>query len=615
MTVPDRVLLAAADENVVIGASGLLADFNDAGLLAPIDVLSAMTIGRIGGEQNPQVLLAAALAVRGTRHGHVCVRLATQHEAVFVDGQTAIDTDLLAWPAVEGWIAAVAASDIVGSVGDDTPLVLVDDRLYLQRYYSYEESIAGIIDAAVAEGVTPLDPAVAELLDEAFSADSAAEPNQQRVAAEIALGSRLAVIAGGPGTGKTYTIAAMLSALAQADGAFPTVALVAPTGKAAARLGEALTSAAEQLDGPARDRLLNVKSSTIHRLLGFHRERGRFAHDKDNRLPYDMVIVDEMSMVSLTLAAKLLSALRDDATLVMVGDPDQLVSIEAGTVLADIMGPARDDSSAVAGGSVGGSGGRTIENHIVVLDKVHRFTEGGAIAKLSVAIRRGDADAAVELLQTGSDDLVWIPDSSGDALSELATRVIDHRVKLVELSKTIGSTDEALAQLNELAVLAAHRNGPQSVDYWRRLIEHGLDEKFPGMRARSEWYPGQPIMITANDRTLDLYNGDIGVTVETEDGLRVAFKGAEIRTFHRSHIGEHATVHAMTIHKSQGSQYNEVVVVLPPGSSPLLTRELLYTAVTRAAKKVALLGPEDTIRQAINRPVERATGLGVRLWD
>jgi exodeoxyribonuclease V alpha subunit len=179
---------------------------------------------------------------------------------------------------------------------------------------------------------------------------------------------------------------------------------------------------------------------------------------------------------------------------------------------------------------------------------------------------------------------------------------------------TEGRIEDALGELDQMAVLSAHHQGPQSVDRWRRRIEDALDERFGGLRFGNEWYPGQPIMITSNDYTLDLYNGDIGVTVATDDGLRVAFDRGGIRTFPRSHIGDHATVHAMTIHKSQGSGFKEVVVALPVESSRLLTRELLYTAVTRASEKVTLIGDEAVIRRAVNRSVERASGLGVRLW-
>jgi exodeoxyribonuclease V alpha subunit len=364
------------------------------------------------------------------------------------------------------------------------------------------------------------------------------------------------------------------------------------------------------LDETAKERLAGVEASTIHRLLGYHPARGRFRHDKDNRLPYDLVIVDEMSMVSLPLAARLLAAVRDDASVVLVGDPDQLESIEAGTVLADIVGPAASEN---VGEIVVGN--PPIANRVTVLDRGHRFEATGGIADFADAVRRGDADEAIRLLASGSEDLEWVGDESSDVFRAVVDRIVSHRIRLVEIAMTEGRIEDALGELDQMAVLSAHHQGPQSVDRWRRRIEDALDERFGGLRFGNEWYPGQPVMITSNDYTLDLYNGDIGVTVATDDGLRVAFGRGGIRTFPRSHIGDHATVHAMTIHKSQGSGFKEVVVALPVESSRLLTRELLYTAVTRAEERVTIIGDEAVIRHAVNRSVQRASGLGVRLWE
>ena len=316
-----------------------------------------------------------------------------------------------------------------------------------------------------------------------------------------------------------------------------------------------------------------------------------------------------MSMVSLPLAARLLAAVRDDATVVLVGDPYQLESIEAGTVLADIVGPAGSDGS-----EKGSSARPPIADHVVVLDRVHRYEEGGEIADFADAVRTGNADEAIRLLSTGSESLAWVHGDSGKDFDPLVERITEHRTSLVEMARDPGRLADALAALGDLAVLSAHHRGPQSVDQWRQLIEAALDERYPGLRFGAEWYPGQPVMITTNDYRLNLFNGDIGVTVETDDGPKVAFGRGGIRTFPRSHIGDHVTVHAMTIHKSQGSQFNEVVVALPAESSRLLTRELLYTAVTRASDRVTLVGDEAVIRHAINRSVERASGLGVRLW-
>jgi exodeoxyribonuclease V alpha subunit len=595
----ERTRLAAHSSMTVVSASGLLADFNDAGILAPLDVTAAQTVGRLHGEHDEQVLLVAALAVRSTRYGHVCVRLPTLREAVVVDGADPEEIEALPWPDPAAWATAVAGSRLVGDGTGDHPLVLVDDRLYLERYFRFEQQVAGLIGARLQGQTSPTPPVVDERLSSLLG-----DSTSQLRAARIALEGKLAVIAGGPGTGKTYTIGALLVALAEADpDHFPLVAVCAPTGKAAARLGEAITDQAAATGNPVvTEALAGVSPSTIHRLLGWTWGRSRFARNAHNRLPHDLVIVDEMSMVSLPLAARLLAAVRDDATVVLVGDPFQLESIEAGTVLADIVGPAADDQPPAA----------PIRERVTVLDRVYRFEEDSVIASFAEAVRRGDDAIALDLL-TDSGQLRWVRNTDGDEFDELWSTVIDQRARLVELARTQDAAG-ALEALTEVAVLCAHRHGPAGVSGWSRHIESALDERYPGLRWKGEWYPGRPVMITRNDYVLDLYNGDIGVAVGPPERMQAVFERGELRTFPLSHLTEHTTVHAMTIHKSQGSQFDQVVVVLPDEESRLLTRELLYTAVTRAKQKVWLVGSEAVIRQAIHRSVQRASGLGDLLW-
>jgi exodeoxyribonuclease V alpha subunit len=688
----DRVTQATDQPRLVISTDGLLATFNDLGVLNPLDVQAAQTIGRMLGEDNESVLLAAALTVRGTRFGHVCIRLDVVRDAVVVDGQDPEEIEQLPWPDIDDWAQSVASSPLVGNGTGDDPLVFEDGRLYLERYYRYEQQVAGqilsrivppvrgegpsglrpevggrspdgakIVDQPELEFVRPgllgeapsdsevvddgdapivlplqraegpsgfdsvgdgdapivpprqrgegpsgrrpevggqLHPKTQEMLADLLTPNGSS-PTRQHDAALLALTSKVAVIAGGPGTGKTHTIAAMLAALA-AGGDFPTVALCAPTGKAAARLGEAINALATELDDPqVTEALATVAPSTIHRLLGWSWDRGRFAHHEKNRLPHDLVIVDEMSMVSLLMAAKLLAAVGDDATVVLVGDPYQLESIEAGTVLADIVGAGQGPDAPIA-------------SQVVVLDRVHRFEEDSAIADFAEAVRTGDADAAVELLRSGGEHLGWAEDRKGPTFDEMWSRVLEQRIRMVELASA-GRGVEAMSALNSVAVLCARRTGSDGVSVWGREIERALDERFTGLRWGGDWYPGRPVMITKNDYRLELYNGDIGVCVETKDGLRVLFDRDAGRAFPPSHLGLHTTVHAMTIHKSQGSQFDEVVVVLPGESSRLLTRELLYTAVTRASSRVSIVGSEEVVRSAVTRSVQRASGLGDRL--
>ncbi|MET0831287.1 MAG: exodeoxyribonuclease V subunit alpha [Acidimicrobiia bacterium] len=603
--VTDRLLAATESRSTVVATHGLLAAFNDAGVLAPIDILAAQTIARLLGETDQQAVLAAALTIRGTRFGHVCIDVATLREAVVVDGQEPEVVDSLPWPDPEEWSTAIAGSVLVGDGAGDEPLALVDGRLYLERYLRYEEQIAGLLTERLRRPTRSLPPAAPTMLDRLLGPDAV----RQRQAVVQATTGDVTVIAGGPGTGKTFTIGALLATLAtDASTPFPLVAVCAPTGKAAARVGEGLAALAARVDDPlVGERLLAVDPSTIHRLLGWSRERGRFAHDARQRLPHDLVIVDEMSMVSLPMAAKLLQAVRDDASVVLVGDPFQLESIEAGTVLADIAGPAVEPGSTTAKAP-------PIAGHVVVLDRVHRFGEEGVIADFTDAVRRGDADTAVAQLAGGHDELRWVEDRAHPAFGPLWDDVVEHRTRLVELAAS-GDAAATLAALPELAVLCARREGRGGVSRWRQEVEPSLDERFPGLRYKGEWYPGRPVMITRNDRTLELYNGDIGVCVATPEGLRAVFDRGGLRMFPLSHLGEHTTVHAMTIHKSQGSQFGSVVVVLPGEPSPFVTRQLLYTAATRASDRVWVVADEATVRDAVTRSVQRASGLRERLWD
>lgn len=605
-----RVEAATRGPRIVVDAFGLLASFNDGGALSPLDVHAATIIARLWGETDERVMLAAALAVRGTRFGHVCIDVGSQREALVVEGQPPEVVDALPWPDPAEWVSAVRDSSMVGDGGGEEPLVHVDDRLYLERYFRYEKRFFDLIEARALAPDTDLEPEVRAALDRLLPPFLGGRPNLQHPAGAHALAGKLTVIAGGPGTGKTYTVAKMLEALAHAGGSFPRVALCAPTGKAAARLKEVVEEHAARAGNPiVRERMESVQNSTIHRLLGFSPERGRFAHRARNPLPHDLVIVDEMSMVSLPLAAKLTAAVRVDASLVLAGDPYQLESIEAGTVLADIVGPAAESPDAKESDVAASIAGR-----VVILERVHRFEERGSIADFAGAVRDGDPDRAVALLGRDVDALDWIRDRSGSASRRLRERVFDHRVRLVEEASELGNEETALAVLGTLAVLCAHREGPGSVEQWRRDIEDALDERFPGLKYGGEWYPGRPLMITANDYNLGLYNGDIGVVVQTIEGLRVVFERGGLRSFPPGYLGEHATVHALTIHKSQGSQFKDVVVSLPSESSRLLTRELLYTAVTRASRRVTLIGEEPVIRIAVERSVQRASGLRSRLW-
>jgi exodeoxyribonuclease V alpha subunit len=462
--------------------------------------------------------------------------------------------------------------------------------------------------------------------------------SRQCLAAASAVLRRLAVVAGGPGTGKTTTVARIVALLAEqataADAPLPLVALAAPTGKAAARLEESVHQEAAKLpvDAELRAELLALQASTLHRLLGWRPgSHSRFRHDRTQRLPHDVVIVDETSMVSLSLMARLVEAIRPDARLILVGDPGQLASIEAGAVLGDIVGPASESlriDSAVRTRLADTTGhpvtaedpppGTTISNGIVVLDRVHRF--GAGIADLAEAIRRGSPDDVIDVLNKGPEGVMWIPVDTADPASLEALAPIREGAiaagRAVFEAANAGAAREALEALASFRILCAHRRGPQGVATWTARIEGWLTDAVDGFTTDTPGYTGLPLLVTENDYELRLYNGDTGVVVQTAaDRLAAAFeRRGEIAEFSPTRLGAVDTVYAMTIHKSQGSQFGTAAVLLPDPTSRILTRELLYTAATRAQSMLILAGAEETIRAAVGRPVARASGLGWRLW-
>ena len=547
-------------------------------LFEPADVHVARRLTTMAKETDESVALAVAIAVRALRGGSVCVDLRSIADQ--------LETPDLPWPSPDAWLTAVQASPLV----TETPVLrLLGDLLYLDRYWLEEQQVCDDVLTLLSSTLPGEVPSLERLFPDGWE--------EQRAAAEIALTQSLTVLTGGPGTGKTTTVARLLALLAEQaslSGRPPLrIALAAPTGKAAARLLEAVQLEVDKLDAVDRDRLPALKASTLHRLL---RSRpgnsSRFRHHRENRLPHDVIVVDETSMVSLTLMARLLEALRPDSRLLLVGDPDQLASVEAGAVLADM---------------VDGLGERS-DVRIAALQTSHRF--GESIGALASAIRIGDVDDAIELLRTGGDHIEWL---DSDNLTEPLRQVLlPHALRLREAS-ILGDVKAALATLDEHRLLCAHRRGPYGVRFWNHQVERWLTDA-TGEPLWTQWYAGRPVLVTANDYGLGLYNGDTGVTVVRGDGLRaVVAAGNEPLEFATGRLADVEAMHAMTIHKSQGSQADEVTVLMPPEDSRLLTRELFYTAVTRAKKKVRVIGSEDSVRAAVQRRAVRASGLAQRL--
>ena len=562
------------------------------------------------------MLLAAALTVRALRAGSVCLDVDTARAVTVVEDVAPGELDALAWPEPGEWVSALAASPLVavGPEGDPTrPLRLLGSTLYLDRYWRQEQRIATVLDEAARRPPPAVDEArLAAALDRLFPAADT-EVDRQRLAAAVAARRWVSVLAGGPGTGKTTTVAKLLAALQdQADGGLR-IALAAPTAVAANRLTLAARHAAGRFDPVDRDRLGDLGASTLHRLLGRRPgSRTRFRHDAENRLPFDVVVVDEASMVSLTMMSRLVDALRPQARLLLVGDPDQLASVEAGAVLGDLVlrePPAGSEVAAPPEAAALGPDERAaVHRGVVRLSQVHRFS--AEIQALAQAVRAGDADAALAVLarETGHVELVEDADLGGLRDDVVAAGSALHRVA------ARGDGRAALEALAAHQVLCGHREGPFGVRHWSDQSEGWLRDAVPGYAAEGPWYVGRPLLVTSNDYQLRLFNGDTGVVVDVDGRPRAAFlRNGEVDRLAPSRLSEVQTVHAMSVHRAQGSQFERVTLVLPPLDSPLLTRELLYTGLTRAKQHVRIIGSREALAAAVRRPVVRASGLRHRV--
>lgn len=610
------------DARSFAGAEGALATLCRSGVLDAADLHITQRLARLCGEPVGEVAqVGAALAVRAVRYGSTCLAVSRVAEIVGPWAET-VSPDL---PAPEELIRALTDSALVRGTGTGPlrPLVLASSAdgplLYLRKYFRQEQLIREALMAR--EQTRPdVDPAaVTEAVDDVFGPAEAGSVDLQRVAAQMAAVSWTLVVAGGPGTGKTYTVARILSVLDRLGGGSVRIGLCAPTGRAAAQLQAAVSADAA---APA-----SVHAVTVHSLLGW-RPGSTPRYGRGNKLPYDVVVVDETSMLSMTAMSRLLDAVRPDTRVILVGDPHQLASVEAGAVLADIVDREAGIAPLPLPEGIGSAvpAGLTdrdrVERGVVTLQRGHRF--GGGIAEVAGAINRGDADAVVALVT--DPDLTEVSLVSPDELDGVRADVAAWGAAMSSAG-ALGDAPAALDALDAHRVLCAHRDGSWGVQGWSRRVVDWLAEgdtdsghgRSPAMGSSSPggvWaasptaHPGEPLLVTANDRQTATFNGDSGVVIRSGNTLEVVFRrGTEIRRLHPTRLADVVPLYAMTIHRSQGSQFDGVTVVLPPEGSELLTRELLYTAVTRARRHVRIVGSADVLAAAVRRRVQRASGL------
>lgn len=609
---------------------GYLGPLYEAGNLSRLDLHFAAHLVRLSGRDIPELALAAALASSYTRQGHVCLDLSDIQGKRLPEGDNG--EGAIVCPGLKEWCDRLRESTVVGDPGEYKPLILDRKcRLYLFRYWDYQERLVDSIRRRIHEDMPPMDvAALKNRLDLLFPGDNREDADWQKVSAFTALMKRFCVISGGPGTGKTTTVAKILALLLEeANPKRLRIVLAAPTGKAAARLQETIKQARETL--PVADTIKGAipsEASTIHRLLGSIPGSPYFRHNSQNPLPVDVVVVDEASMIDMALMSKLVQALPFQARLILLGDKDQLSSVEAGAVLGDICDTGHSpgfsacfcDHLKEATGCdirhVKDEHGPPIQDCIVQLRKNYRFGSDSGIAAVSSAVNSGDEGLAMALLKRGEyKDIKWLHLPRSALPRALKDTILE---EYGEYMKT-GDPVRTFQIFERFRILAALREGPYGVAAINLFAEKILKEE-KLIKPKGKWYAGRPVLITRNDYNLRLFNGDVGMVLQDRmagNDLRVFFPSADgaLRKIHPLRLPEHETVFAMTVHKSQGSEFDRVLLILPDRESPVLTRELLYTGITRARKSVQIWGAEEVFRCAVSRPTRRASGLCDSLWE
>ncbi|WFL66728.1 exodeoxyribonuclease V subunit alpha [Pantoea sp. X85] len=607
------------------GMTALLAQAAELRLLRSLDVQFAQLLA--DDDQPARLLLAACLSAEAG-DGHVCLPLSQLSRDNLFKGRHAELAQAI-WQAAgepQDWPAILAGWSALSSSEQAAPIVLSEDRLYLHRLWHNEGQVARFFQSqSTAQPFAP--ERVREVLDQLFGSEP---DNWQKIAAAVALTQKTAVISGGPGTGKTTTVAKLLAALIRLSEGALRIQLAAPTGKAAARLTESLGKALQKLPvSEAERQRFPADATTLHRLLGAQPETQRLRYHAGNPLHLDVLVVDEASMVDLSMMANLIAALPAQARVVFLGDRDQLASVEAGAVLGDICrcaeagySPMRAAQlSELTGCGVAGiddSSAPAVRDAICLLRKSYRFDANSGIGQLAAAVNAGDAKAVEAAFKAGFSDITRQPLQDADAYQAMLTEIAAGYQPFLKLIRQRADPAEIIAAFGRYQLLCALREGPFGVQGLNQRIEQKLMQLQLIRRPTggSRWYQGRPVMVTRNDSALGLFNGDIGITLFDEEGLLKVFfplPDGSIKAVQPSRLPTHDTAWAMTVHKSQGSEFDHTALVMPAQFLPVLTRELIYTAITRARKQLTLYSDDGVFRRAVLLRTQRRSGLLERL--
>ncbi len=604
----------------------LLLEACNKGLLRQLDLQFALCLAA----DNPALMLAAAWVSAEAGAGHACLPVAQMTPGSLLAGRDSLLAQQIWLAAGEPvtWQSIFAASPVVGSGVPATPLVLCQQRLYLHRMWRAEKSCAEFL----SQKNTPVviaPQAVRTVLDNHFNKHD----DWQKIAAAVALTRRIAVISGGPGTGKTTTIARLLAALIQLAEKPLRIQLAAPTGKAAARLTESMGRARQGLSLlPAEKAYFPSEAVTLHRLLGAQPDSQRLRHHTANPLHLDVLVIDEASMIDLPMMAKMIDALPPGARVILLGDRDQLASVEAGAVLGDICrcavwGYSQQRAAeliTLTGCKLTGQDNAphnlAVRDSICLLRRSYRFDASSGIGQLAQAVNQGDCHLAERLLQQGLSDIIQRPLTSPYAWQHMLNDVVAGYTLYLKEIAAGAPVKRVLECFSHYQLLCALREGPFGLAGLNERIARALERSGLICRpARSgNWYIGRPIMITRNDSVLGLFNGDIGIVMPENGGaLKVWFllPDGNVKAVLPGRIPSHETAWAMTVHKSQGSEFDHTALVLPEQHLPVLTRELIYTAVTRARKQLTLYADNKVLNAAIGEQTQRRSGLIEQLMD
>lgn len=575
----------------------------------------ALTAARICNETNPNVLLGAALALSQSRRGHLCADLNFFADKAVTTSEG--DTKLK-WPPLSDWLYSLRNSKCVSFGEKTTPLVLDNKfRLYLHRHYTKEVELAQMLHTMnVPAEIDFDDEALEKDLTKLFGRPSPENNNGQRKAVETSVRRKLSIITGGPGSGKTTTVIGVLLLnlyrFYTSKGYAPKIKLLAPTGKAARRLGESVKASLSHslsLLGDnyrAIEKFVPQRAYTVHKLLNTIAWEANTSPTQSKRiLGADLIILDEASMADLSLMHDLLSRIKPDTKVVIVGDKDQLASVESGAVLADIF-----DASCAATPN--------LDQASVRLTGSFRFDSKGGIGRLARAVTAGDAEDALNILQNDPSGQVgfYAAESDEKTVSILLNKSADDFSTIFKNIVNL-PPHEALKRLGKLCVLTPHRTGPVGQYTLNSKIENMLTARKILIRDQKN-YPGRPVMVTKNDYNTELFNGDTGIVVNSNQGIsrKIAFTdGDTFKLISSVRLTEIETVFAITVHKSQGSEYDNAYLIIPETQSPVMVRELLYTAITRAKQKLTVIGSSTVFRKAVQFETNRASGLKDRLLE